>query len=207
MPSYQLNIKFEKKDLPNIYAAKEKIVIVKHVQGNEGSHLAWVTFKPFEYNNINWETSFALYASTSEVQSGAIINKMSDVAAVTKVNYDFSNAIFENPEPDNNLGSNTYSLINKMSDYQALTFGLAQSVIVNNIDYKNHPINAIYVPYGHSATMTPIERIDVFLQADINESTVVSRIKSESLLIEYTGNDVLHSIIYDSSIGKFIPMN
>ena len=51
-----------------------------------------------------------------------------------------------------------------MTGYPVLTFGLAQNVVVNGEGFPNHPINAIYVPFGQAATMTPIERIDIYLK-------------------------------------------
>jgi hypothetical protein len=56
-------------------------------------------------------------------------------------------------------------------------------------------------------TPTAVEEIDVFLEANIDNSTVLNRTRSKSLTIEYTGNTVEFKIKYDSVNGEFYPVN
>lgn len=202
MPKYKLNIKISEKDLQVLYRANEKIVIVKHTAEDSDTQVAWVTFGPFMNNTVEWETQFALYASNTELQSGASINKLSDIAASTQTIYQFKEGIFQSPISESTIGSNTYALRHAMSGYPVLTFGLAQSVAVNGEGFANHPINAIYVPFGQAATMTPIETLDVYLKNDINSSTVISHIMSEKLTVSYT-EESEHTIAFDGRTGAF----
>ncbi|MDR2888246.1 MAG: hypothetical protein LBV33_00170 [Lachnospiraceae bacterium] len=206
MSSYRLNIKFNEKDLKTIYMANEKVVVIKHTAGAESSQVVWVSFRPFMFNTIDWENNFAVYSSSSEIQGGAVINKLSDKEAATKIRYDFEDGYFRNAVPANDLGNNTYAIRNQMTGYDALTFGLAQSVVVNGIAFANHPINAVSVPFGQSADMTPIEKIDIYLRGDINDGTIVSHVMSVSLPVEYEGMDTEHTVAYDGLIGKFYPV-
>ena len=209
MPNYSLNVEFDEKDLPILHKAKQKVIIVKHTNAddNENSnHVAWVTFTPYIHNSVDWSTEFALYASTSLSQNGATINKLSDKMASPKLNYIFDEAIFQKAKAVPSLGSNTFAVTNEMAEEPALTFGLAQNVNVNNTAYANHPINAILVPRGQTAEMTPIERIDVYLQSNINNSTVISQISSLSLEVEYSGEETEHTIKYDGITGRFVPV-
>jgi hypothetical protein len=80
-------------------------------------------------------------------------------------------------------------------------------VSVNGTAFANHPINAIVVPRGHSAVMTPVEEIDVFLEANIDNSTVLSRIDSKSLSLAYSGDTVEITVKYDPVNGVFYPVN
>ena len=169
-----------------LYRAKEKIVIVKHTAESTDTQVAWVTFGPFMNNTIEWETQFALYASNTEIQNGAYINKLSDIAASTQTLYQFEEGIFQKPVSDSSISPNTYALKHEMTGYPVLTFGLAQNVVVNGEGFPNHPINATYVPFGQAATMTPIERIDIYLKNDITTSTIVSHIMSDKLTVSYT---------------------
>ncbi|MDR2888245.1 MAG: hypothetical protein LBV33_00165 [Lachnospiraceae bacterium] len=207
MAKYRLNIEFTEKDLSTIYNADEKVIVVKHTTAGENNQVAWVSFKPFIHNTIDWENDFAVYASTTEIQGGATISKLSDKYAGTKIVYELSKGYFANAIPTDELAENTYAVKNMMKDNDALTFGLAQSVAVNGQAFVNHPINAISVPYGQGAYMTPVEKVDVYLRNDIRSSTVISRIMSIALPVEYSGSEGEHTITYDGAIGKFFPIN
>lgn len=203
MPNYKLNIKFNDEDLKTIYKANERIILVKHTAENSDSKVAWVSFKPFKNNTIAWSTAFALYASNTEVQHGAVIDKLSDLSATTKVMYKFEQGVFQEPELAASLGDNTYALQNKMCDYDGLTFGLAQDVQVNGVGIEKNPINAVFVPFGQAASMTPIEKIDVYLKNDINDGTVITHVATVPLTVEYEENEVEHTIAYNGATGFY----
>jgi hypothetical protein len=206
MSKYRLNINFEGADLDTIYEARQRVIIVKHTAERK-SAVAWVSFTPFEHNIIDWETDFAIYASSGEVQGGATISKLSEKVGQGQINNIFDSGYFNATQPDNTIGANSYEVTNQNKDNYKLTFGLAQNVSVNGTTFANNPINAIVVPRGHSALMTPVEEIDVFLDANIDNSTVLSRIDSKSIALEYTGDTVELSIKYDSVNGVFYPAN
>lgn len=203
MPNYKLNIKLSEEDLKTIYKAEEKIVLVKHTAGNNDSQVAWVTFSPFMNNTVEWENQFAVYSSNTEVQQGAKISKLSDLAATTKVMYSFEQAIFQKPEMVSTVGDNTYAVKNMMDEYDGLTFGLAQDVQVNGQGIVKSPINAVFLPYQQSITMTPIETIDIYLKRDIDDGTVISHVTSVPLTIEYGEGEVEHTVAYSKSAGFF----
>ena len=204
MAKYRLNIVFGKgTDLDLIYKAEEKVILVKHTEGSADSQVAWVTFSPLMYNTIDWETDYAVYASTSEIQNGAQISMMSDMDASPMVMYNFNDGYFKKAGPCSTIGANTYAINNIYEKKQALTFGLAQGVSINNEAFHNKPINAILVPFGQSAQMTPIEKIDVYLMCNIQTSTVVSKIYSPVLTVTYKDEEFEHSIEYDTNTGKF----
>lgn len=203
MPNYKLNIKINDQDLKTIYKANEKIVLIKHTAGNSDTQVAWVCFSPFMNNTISWETSFALYASNTEIQHGAVINKLSDLAATTKVMYSFEQGVFQNPELATSIGQNTYAVKNFMDEYDGLTMGLAQDVVVNGVGIAKNPINAVFVPYMQSVSMTPVEKVDVYLKNDINDGTVISHVTSIPLTVEYVDNEVEHTIAYSKGTGFY----
>ena len=79
MSNYRLYIDFNKGgDLDLVYRAMEKVILVKHTEGNADSQVAWVTFSPLMRNTVDWETDYAVYASTSEVQNDAQNNTRHD---------------------------------------------------------------------------------------------------------------------------------
>ena len=203
MSNYRLNIDFSKgEDLDVIYKAGEKVILVKHTEGNADSQIAWVTFSPMKHNTVSWETDYAVYASTSEIQNGAQINMMSDTKATPKVMYNFEDGYFKNPVSSSMIGDNTYAINNNYKEQQLLTFGLAQGVSVNHKAFPNKPINAILVPFGQSAQMRPIEKIDVYLMRNIETSTVVSKIFTPVFTVTYD-DETERTIEFNAQTGFF----
>jgi hypothetical protein len=200
MADYKLNIFISGPDLSTIDRCKQRVVIVKHSSG--GEQLAWVTFKPFERNCVEWTEEYALYASTNETQNGAKILKMSDCIAQAQVNAIFTKGWFSDFESCA-LPANTFKVTNKHVDNRVLTFGLAQSVLVNGTSFDNHPLNAVPVALNHSATMSPIERISVYLAANLDSSTVLTEVDSLRLDLTYSGDVNELSITYDPNSGSF----
>ena len=117
--------------------------------------------------------------------------------------YNFEDGYFKNPKPSNIIGANIYAISNSYEQKQALTFGLAQGVNVINEAFPNKPINAMPVPSGQSAQITPVEKIDVYLMCNIDTSTVVSKIYSPVLIVTYNDDESENSIEYNANIGKF----
>lgn len=67
MNKYNLNVHFSEEELKVIAKAYQKVVLVKHSGGDTDSSVAWVSFKPFQHDTVDWETHFAIYASNTEV--------------------------------------------------------------------------------------------------------------------------------------------
>lgn len=93
-----------------------------------------------------------------------------------------------------------------MSDYASLTFGLAEAVRVNGEVQTGKPINAIILPYNHTAVMSPVEKIQVFLANDIDDGVVQTREFSNRIELVYSGNETEKTIRYDETKGMFVPV-
>jgi hypothetical protein len=199
MPSYTLNIDIDSTDLQAIYAAGESVTIVK--QSPTGPSVAWVAFLPFEANTITWTDSYALYASNTGVQGGAVISQLSNVAASPGLKYPFSNGNFGPGVPDSTLPPNTYETNNQMSAFSTLTFGLAQSVQVNGTAQPNNPINAQTVPLNQTATFTPYDNITVFLQSQVQSSQVLTTVTSQNIQLSFGGATTTQTISYTAASG------
>lgn len=134
MNKYRLNVRFEEEDLKTITKAYQKVALVKHTVGDSDSYVTWGSFKPWKQNTIEWENTFEIYASNSEVQSNATINKLSDQIATSGVQYDFANRRFIAPKmSDLSVQENSYYVKNIANDYPTITMGLAQEVVTNDI--------------------------------------------------------------------------
>lgn len=207
MNSYELQINFTEDALKAIYAAGEKLIITKEVAGNKGRSVCWVSTLPFLKNTIKWTEEYMLYASREEAMNGATIDKLSEVDALSELLYDFKDAIFENAHGSSSVGTNEYGLTNKMNQYNYLTFGLAQKVTVNGTGTEGRPINAVTLPYNHTATFSPIERVRVCLSNDLNNGMVITKEFSNSINVTYSGTETAKTIEYDTSRGIFVPVD
>lgn len=204
MSSYVLNISFSSEALPTIYRAKQRLALVKTVQGNAGQRVTWVSTLPFEDNVIEWKNDYLLYTARQEAANGATIKKLSEVSATDGCIYDVVDGTFGNARPDASVGKNCYGAHNLMNQYPYLTVGMAVSATVNGEEKKGNPINAVILPYNHTAVMSPIERVGIFLAADIDDGMVQTTEFSNILTIEYRGNETVHSVRYDENSGIFV---
>jgi hypothetical protein len=201
MPNYKLNVLFSSKDVGTIFDASEKVVLLK--KASAGTPVAWVTFQPFEQNYISWTEEYAIYASNKQIQSGATIDKLSEVASIPKQLYTFNRGTFAPPVSGTDFQDGQYVTTNKMNGYDTLVFGLAQEVECNGNIIPGSPINAAIVPLNQTAKFTPYETITIFLEANINNGTVVTDIISTSLDVTFGGSITEITVQYDSSIGGF----
>ncbi|MBI2382369.1 MAG: hypothetical protein HYV16_16590 [Gammaproteobacteria bacterium] len=185
MSSYTLNVLFNQADLPTIYAAGQKLIIMKSSPAS--TQLAWVAVKPFESNSISWTDDYAMYASQTQIQSGATIQKLSQVATPSGVEYIFENGMFDDPQPYTQ-NPNAYATTNDFGE--ALTFGLAQSASVNGSSNMFSPLNAQLVPNLNTAEFIPVEQVIVFLQSNVQNAQVISIVSSPSINVDLTTNPV-----------------
>ncbi|MDR1015776.1 MAG: hypothetical protein LBL86_12495 [Coriobacteriales bacterium] len=200
---YRLTIDFDAADLDKIHENKQRVIIVKHTK-EQKSAVAWVSFDPLEHNTVGWGDAVVLYASSGEVQGGSKIITQSKIVGTPQIETVFDGGSFRLIRPDNTISPTSYEVTNQDMSESELIFGLAQSVTLNGTQtFPDYPINAVIVPQGHSAVMTPIEGIDVFLAANIDSSTVLSRIDSTSIALTYTEGTVELSIRYDPANGVF----
>lgn len=205
MSTYKLNINFSEEALKTIYASKQRLALVKSVEGDRGKPVIWVATSPFEINEVEWKSEYAIYASRQEAKNGASITKLSETMAIDRLIYDFKDAVFQNENSTDGVGMNQYGVHNVMNEYDSLTFGLAASAVVNGKSEVCKPINANTLPFNHTAVMSPIERVSVFLAADIDDGVVQTHVYSTLIRLEYRGSDVEKTIRYDASKGIFVP--
>ncbi len=204
MSNYNLKISFSKEALTTIYAAGQKLVLVKAVEGDAGNPVAWLSTLPFEENTVEWKEEYMLYTARQEITSGAKISKLSEANATDGVVYDVVDGSFGNAHTSSTVGKNTYGVRNQMNQYPYLTVGMAVSATVNGEERKCNPVNAVVLPYNHTAAMSPTERVGIFLAANIDDGMVQTKKFSNMLTIEYTGNETEHTVRYDEKAGIFV---
>ncbi len=204
MPSYSLNIDIDPKDLPDILKAYQMVTIVKQTNSSSNPMVAWVAFSPLAKNTMAWTENYALYASESQIQAGATIQEMTDTIATPGLQYAFSEGVFGTPTPVD-LPPNTYEVSNQFGTTpESLLFGLAQSVQVNGSASVNNPIGAMEILNGEVGQFTPLETIQVFLQANVSTSMFVGSVTSTPLSLKYGGSAISYTILWEPSVGQFV---
>ena len=205
MPSYQLNADISAADLQTIYAAGEQIVLLKLTQGTP---VAWVSFNPLENNTVQWQESYAIYGSTSEVQAGTVISMMSQAQAAPQQNYNFlPDGVFSPPTSVPTLGQDTYQITNQYIAEPMMTFGLAQGVQTNGTAFPYNPINAQSVPENQFVTFTPLTEVVIYLASQISAGMVITQVESPSTTLIFGNgvNDI--TVTYDAASGSFVQIN
>lgn len=175
MSKYRLNINLNEDDLKFIEKAHQEVVLVKHTAGDSDSSVAWVSFKPWQQNTIDWKNNFAIYSSNAEVQNKATINKLSDKRATSGVQYDFTNGTFKTP---------------KITD----TYLMPNSYCLNNNDDSH--LNATVVPMSDVCGSIELEKFS--LMTDSGEVLTTVDIPKE--VIE---NAEHFSIVYDNEKKEY----
>lgn len=201
MPTYSLTVDFAPQDLSTLWQAQEKLVMVKQT-GDSSTSVAWVSFKPFQNNQITWSEEYALYSSQSSIENGASIQKLSDIEAKDRFRYPFENGIFNTPTLQPELKPDHYQVTNNISDYPSLVFGVAQSVQVNGSPNPYKPLCATLVPKFQTADFEPLDIIEVYMDAKVKDGMVVTDVFSEKIVLTFDGENPNQRIMYKD--GKFV---
>lgn len=210
MPEFTLKLSIDPESLKIIKAAQQRIILAKPVDG-ASPNVAWVAFDPFQSNTVTWNEEFNIYASTTEIQNGAEILKMSDTTypAQDAAYYSFDpSATFSGPFTGTGAPPRgSYRVINNMpsSEYRSLTMGLQQKARVNGRDTVATPVNAATVPATNKATFTPLTTVFAWLQASLVSATMITDVSGDSSKVVF-GNGVFSaSLVYDPAAGRFVP--
>jgi len=207
MSTYQLNININAADLSAVYAAKESIVLIKSVKGEEP--YAWVSFLPFEGNAVTWSDEYSIYATSQADSSGVVITSFTEQAALPAQNYNFSNdGTFSQPNAVP-IGANSYQITNQNTSVPNLSFGLLQAANVNGTVISSNPINAQFVPQNQFAIFKPTNQVTIFLASNISAGMFVDADTESGVLSQFTTitfengvNEI--TVTYDNTKGGFV---
>jgi hypothetical protein len=145
MPNYTLQLLIDAKDLPIIKAAGQRITLAKPVNSSS-PNVIWLSVDPFQSTEISWQEQYGIYASTTLIQEGASIAKLSetDFPAQDGAYYTFTTGnVFTGPD-QGSVQPGSYGAQNNTdySTYPVLTFGLTQSAMVNQVNAERKPLSA-----------------------------------------------------------------
>lgn len=206
MSTYTLNISIDTNGLKALTQAGQKVTIVK--QSSTGKPVAWISFQPQTDNKISWTEQYSVYSSTTNIQSGAVIQTSSEATAVGGSSYNLNTAGYFDPGVSGAVGANTYQIKNSdpnltVNGIEMVTGGLVQGATVNG-GVVSAPMCATGILFKQHAEFTPIETIMVYTSSYANNGIVISRVSGDALTVEYTTNTEA-SIKYNDQNNVFIP--
>ena len=206
---FSLTLNFNPENLELINGASQKVALAKPA-GGSSVEVIWLAFDPFESNTVTWEENYWIYASTcSTAVTGEQITKLSEVQpgpAVDGAYYPFSNnATFGDYVSTADVDVGTYAAINNMSwdKYPTLTFGLAQSAMINDKLADRKPLSASTVLATQEIKMTPFTDVYIWLESHHESSTIITNITGNKTDVTFGGgvNDI--AVTYDGKSGSF----
>lgn len=201
MPKYSLQINIDPTYVKQIVQAGQQVVIMKQVAGN-GTPLTWLTFSPYQSNTVTWQDQYAVFASQSQIQSGATITQLATRAASPRTAYGFDNNIFTvAPSRTNPLTSGQYEVINQSNS--TLTFGLAQAATLNGSDVGTSALFAGSLLPNQWLDMTPNEIVSVFLYNNTQNAMCLGTVMGPSLEVSFGGATTSQTISFDYNLGGF----
>ncbi len=211
MPNYNLKLVIDPKDLEIIRASQQRITLAKPVNSESSPNVVWLSIDPFQAPDVSWTEEYGVYSSTTAIQDGASITKLSETTPFPAQDgsyYSFtSGATFSGPFTGNGVQRGSYGAQNDMpySQYPVLTFGLTQSAMVNQKLAERKPISATPVLSTQFSNMTPFTTVFVWLQAQYASETIITRITGKNSRARFGGgiNDI--TLKYDPTLGVFVP--
>lgn len=215
--SRKLKLLVDKEDLRTLLAAQLRITLAKTINQN-APLLTWVTFYSRELATAEWSEDYWIYASTTKIERGAMITKLTEVnpgPAQTGGYYQLTPAAtFSEYHQSTSTPATDYMAYNSMpySQYQMLTFGLSQSITVNDFLADRLPFWAENVPATYQVNFTPNSGIYIWLQNNFDSGMVFSTQQQMSssaglrTLVRFLpGVDVI-TLKYDPNMGVFMPL-
>jgi hypothetical protein len=207
MATYQLTLNIDDEDLQRIRAAGERIVLAGSVNGE--SNVAWVVFDPFSSNTVEWQDDFAVYASTTVIQTGVqiMLATQSGMPAQIGSLYALEQSMtFAGPDSGGSPGC--YTIRNDIPSryYPALTFGLIQAASVNGRGFPSTgPVYAAAIEADKTAALTPTQDVLVWLQTNVVSGMIVDPGTVQVTKVRFGGGVSSVTLRYDGSLGIFVP--
>lgn len=198
---YDLNVQISATDVVKIATAEQGVSLVKAVGAETETQIIWQHFRPLEFNTVQWQSIYGVYASSTQVVAGSVIVATSVVnPALPGTIYPFANGTFGAPTGE--IPRNQYGVANR--DSQSLTFGLVQGITGAGGNSPNAPINAVPLLTQETATFTPTEKLSIFLSAEFDNGAVVTDVESPALALDFT-TETSQTVHYDGESGQFLP--
>lgn len=209
MPNYRLQLLIDNDVLPIIKGAGQRITLAKPVSSGS-PNVIWLSIDPFSSTEVSWEEQYGIYASTTAIQQGAEITKLSetDFPAQDGAYYALNwAAVFNGPFPGEKVPRGSFGAQNDVpfNQYPSLTFGLTQNALINQKAADRKPISATPVLATQFAAMTPFTNVYIWLQSTFASETIITTITGQHTVAKFGGDVNNITLKYEPSLGVFVP--
>jgi len=200
---FEIDITIDQTGVEQINSSGQKVTLVQSVVSDplETGNLpiAWLAFSPLEQNVVSWQENYYIYATTTQVQSGATIQMTSQTSGAAQEGflYTFANGIFTGAAGG---GADTFNAKNAMSS--AFGMGLAQQAMVNNVQ-TFAPLNVSTVLANENASFTPEITLSVFLSSVQNNGSVLSQVAGNAFSFTLTSQAPSINLDFNDSTNTF----
>jgi hypothetical protein len=215
MTTYSLTLNFDTSVLTNIKRADQRVAIAKPVNSG-GPSVIWLDIDPFPSTTIEWEENYWIYASNDEVANGATITKLTEVDPGPALDGGYyvlqDTSVFGGFTKSSGVlpvSPGTYAAINNVpyDDYNSLTFGLAQTALINKKPHERKPISAQSVLATQHIKMTPFVTLYIWLESEFKSQTIITEISGNSTPAVFGGGVTDVDLTYDPIHGKFLKID
>jgi hypothetical protein len=202
-----LRVTIDPESLKNIYRAHQVVTLVKSVVANPATRgnlrVAWLSFQPFESNEITWAEDYYMFATSEPLTIGGTIAISSATGAPVQPGliYQFADGSFT---PEQAAGS-TFNVANQTKagpGQSPYSFGLAHKAAANGVT-SLAPINAVTVLYNEQASFTPTETIAIFLSPYTDSGTVISAVPGSTLTITLDSRSPVANVVFIQATNTF----
>ncbi|HYO91488.1 MAG TPA: hypothetical protein VEQ40_07625 [Pyrinomonadaceae bacterium] len=201
---YEVNISIDNEGLRKIYDAYKSVAFVKSLSLTNGLlfnlPIAWLSFQPLQENQVVWQGSYYVYATSTILRYGSTIgmSSLTESEALRGEAYIFAQGHFTMSAGGL---AGAYNISNQMETGR-FSFGLAQSALVNNVQVLA-PLSALPLLYNEQVSLMPEEDILVFLSPYGNNGTVIPPIADNALSINLSSQRPSVSINFDNNTNSF----
>lgn len=207
MTTYNLNLEISAADLQTIYQAGEKVTIGKTISPDSPPpSVVWLSFAPFENNTVTWEENYAIYASNTQ---GMITQTaLAPFPSQTGACYPLTSQGFEAPTTcPVAVPAGEYGAWNQFTQYEAITFGLAQVASANGSATQPVAVTAELIPVNQQGIFKPPQTVWVWLQSTVQASGVLlpQDAISAPAIVTFSPQSPTQTLRYDAQQGKFVP--
>jgi len=200
---FSIDITIDQDGVEAINSSGQKVTLVQSVVSNPPSSdiVAWLAFSPLESNLVTWQEEYYIYATTTEVQSGATIQMTSQTESAAQLGwtYTFANGIFNGASGGDGTAYNA-------NNQQGGTYGmgLAQQAMVNNVQ-TFAPLSVVDVLNDETANFTPEIQLSIFLSASQNNGSVLSQVAGNAYSFTLSSSVPSISLDFNDTTNTFYP--
>lgn len=201
---YEVNISIDNEGLKKIYDAYKCVTFVKSQSLTRGLlfnlPIAWLSFQPLQENQVAWQGSYYVYATSTILRYGSTISmsSLTESEALRGAVYIFAQGHFTTSAGGM---ASAYNISNQM-ERGSFSFGLAQSALVNNVQVLA-PLSALPLLYNEEVSLMPEENIMVFLSPYGNNGTVIPQVSDNALNLNLSSQYPSVNINFDNNSNSF----